>query len=72
MAIIRTKVRKHDFPWKIKRLADFRVRRIIVVSVPLLGSLLKQWIVNALRNQEDHRFFEIGNDVPNLFILAIG
>ncbi|NVM54572.1 MAG: hypothetical protein HWN66_12785 [Candidatus Helarchaeota archaeon] len=72
VAVMSMELRKLGFPFKIKRLADFGVRGISVVNIPLFGHFLEQWVIYALRNQEINRFLEAGNCLGDLFVLALG
>ena len=72
MAVVGVELGKLRFPFKIETFTNGGVRGIIIIGVPLLGHPLEQGIIHALRNQEVHRFLEVGKGITNPLVLAFG
>ncbi|NVM55797.1 MAG: hypothetical protein HWN66_19005 [Candidatus Helarchaeota archaeon] len=72
MAVVRMEAGKVCFPFEVEALANFGVRRIIVVGVPFLGHFLEKWVVDGLCDQKIHRILEAGDRECDFIVLALG
>ena len=71
MAIVGMEAWEFRFPFEIEALANFGVRRIIVVDVAFLGHFLEQGVVDGLCDQEVHRILEAGDRECDFVALAL-
>ena len=69
---MRVECRKQRFPLEIKVLSYFRVGRVIIIDISPSRYLLEDRVVDALSDQEIHRFLELADDVFHLVVLEAG
>ena len=71
MAIVGMKAGKFRFPFEIEAVANFGVRRIIVVDIAPPRHFLEYGVVDGLCDQEIHRILKAGDRECDFIALTL-